>query len=266
MMPKGETLVSTLTTDKTAVPRRSAAITANLFVLWFSKHWLLVITALLGLYVGLPWLAPVFMRMGWTGAGNVIYAIYSTQCHQLPERSYFLFGPKIMYSLEEIQAAWQKTNNPLILRQFVGNEAMGWKVAWSDRMVSMYTSIVAGGFIFWPLRRKIKPLRLWAFILLVIPMGLDGGTHLLSDVLSRGVVGVGFRENNAWLAALTNNAFPAMFYAGDALGSFNWWMRLITGLLLGIGVVWLVYPMMEEWMADTAREIEAKFRKAGIPI
>ena len=266
MMPKGETLVSTLTTDKTAVPRRSAAITANLFVLWFSKHWLLVITALLGLYVGLPWLAPVFMRMGWTGAGNVIYAIYSTQCHQLPERSHFLFGPKIMYSLEEIQAAWQKTNNPLILRQFVGNEAMGWKVAWSDRMVSMYTSIVAGGFIFWPLRRKIKPLRLWAFILLVIPMGLDGGTHLLSDVLSRGVVGVGFRDSNAWLAALTNNAFPAMFYAGDALGSFNWWMRLITGLLLGIGVVWLVYPMMEEWMADTAREIEAKFRKAGIPI
>src|SRR3972149_6629791 len=113
MMPKGETLVSTLTTDKTAVPRRSAAITANLFVLWFSKHWLLVITALLGLYVGLPWLAPVFMRMGWTRAGDVIYAIYSTQCHQLPQRSYFLFGPKIRYSLQEIQAVWQKTNNPL---------------------------------------------------------------------------------------------------------------------------------------------------------
>ncbi len=267
MMPKGKILMSTLTGDKTVVPRkRSAAITANFLALWFSKHWLLVITALLGLYVGLPWLAPVFMRMGWTRAGDVIYAIYSTQCHQLPQRSYFLFGPKIMYSLQEIQAAWQKTNNPLILRQFVGNEAMGWKVAWSDRMVSMYTSIVAGGFIFWPLRRKIKPLRLWAFILLVIPMGLDGGTHLLSDVLSRGVVGVGFRDSNAWLAALTNSIFPAAFYVGDALSSFNWWMRLITGLLLGIGLVWLVYPMMEEWMADTAREIEAKFRKAGIPI
>ncbi len=258
--------MSTLTPENTAAPeRRSAAISANRLVLGFSRHWLLVVTIVFGIYIGLPWLAPLFMYLGWTAAGNAVYAIYSTQCHQLPQRSYFLFGSQTMYSLPEIQAAWRTTNNPFILRQFTGTEAMGWKVAWSDRMVSMYGGIFLSGLLFyWPFRKRIKPLPLWAFALLVLPMAIDGGTHLLSDLFSGGAVGLGFRDSNAWLAAITNHIFPAAFYAGDAFGSFNWWMRLISGLVLGLGVVWLAYPYLEEWMADTARQIEAKFQRAGI--
>jgi len=81
------------------------------------------------------------MQIGWSGAGKAVYFVYSFFCHQLPERSFFLFGQKTMYSLTEIQAAWQDTINPLILRKFIGNADMGWKVAWSDRMISFYTSI-----------------------------------------------------------------------------------------------------------------------------
>jgi hypothetical protein len=40
-----------------------------------------------------------------------------------------------MYSLTEIQDIWQYTNDPLVLRQFVGEASVGWKVTWSDRMV-----------------------------------------------------------------------------------------------------------------------------------
>jgi uncharacterized membrane protein len=69
------------------------------------------------------------MAIGWSGAGKAIYFIYSFICHQLPERSYFLFGPKITYSLPEIRTVWQNTTNPLILRQFIGNPEMGWKMA-----------------------------------------------------------------------------------------------------------------------------------------
>lgn len=69
------------------------------------------------------------------------YFIYSFFCHQLPERSFFLSGQKAMYSLPEIQVVWQNTTNPMLLRQFVGNESMGWKVAWSDRMISFYTNV-----------------------------------------------------------------------------------------------------------------------------
>jgi hypothetical protein len=32
----------------------------------------------------------------------------------------------------------------------------------------------------------------------------------------------------------------ATFYAGDDLGTFNWWMRLITGLLFSLGAVWSI--------------------------
>src|SRR4030042_6572594 len=104
---------------------------------FISGRWMLLISLLLGIYIGLPFLAPVFMHIGWSGPGRVIYFIYSWLCHQLPERSFFLFGPKFTYSLAEVQNAWQNTINPVVLRQFIGNSEMGWKVAWSDRMVSM---------------------------------------------------------------------------------------------------------------------------------
>jgi uncharacterized membrane protein len=250
-------------TTTTSARERSFAATANRWVYWLCRHWLLVISLMLGLYVGLPWLAPLFMKLGLTSAGNTIYLIYSTQCHQLPQRSFFLFGLKPMFSLAEIQAAWKVTDNPLVLRQFTGNPEMGWKVAWSDRMVSMYTGLFFLGLLYWPLRRRLKPLSLWGFALLILPMVVDGGTHLISDIAG---IGQGFRDSNAWLASLTNNAFPATFYAGDAFGSFNSWMRLITGALFGLGAVWLAYPYVESAFADAARQIEDKFQRAGLTL
>lgn len=222
-----------------------------------SRHWLLIFNVPIGLYVGLPWLAPVLMKLGWTMAGSFIYLIYSTQCHQLPQRSYFLFGPKVMYSLTEIQAAWQPTHDAAILRQFIGNPAMGWKVAWSDRMVAMYTTVFIASLLFGLVRTRLKPLSLRGFALLVLPILFDGGTHALSD---RAGIGHGFRDSNAWLALLTGNVFPTTFYAGDALGSFNAWLRFSTGLLLGIGVIWLAYPYIERGFADIVHDREDYLR------
>lgn len=209
------------------------------FLDWVTHHAFETFLIVYGLWVFVPFLAPVFMRLGWDGAGRTVYFIYSFFCHQLPERSYFLFGQKLMYSLAEVQAAWQNTSNPFILRQFLGNPEMGWKVAWSDRMISFYTSVWLFAAAWKLLQRRGKPLPWWGFALLLLPMALDGGTHALSDLAG---IGNGFRDTNSWLAALTNNAFPAAFYAGDALGSFNWLMRLTTGLLAGLGLAWLAFP------------------------
>ncbi|HEY57116.1 MAG TPA: DUF2085 domain-containing protein [Anaerolineae bacterium] len=160
----------------------------------------------------LPWLAPGFMKWGWTLPACWIYGFYALVCHQLSQRSFFLFGLKLMYSLPEIQ------------------------VAWSDRMV---LCTPASDFLFawlwWPLRRKWRPLLGWVFVVFLAPLALDGTTHLLSDLILG--VGLEFRYTNAWLVKLTNGAFPATFYTGDALGSFNSWMRLVSGLLFGLGVV-----------------------------
>lgn len=209
---------------------------------WMAVHWVHLFILIYGLWIWLPWLAPVFMHIGWDGAGRILYFIYSFFCHQLPERSFFLFGPKVMYSLAEIQSVWQNATDPLVLRQFIGNQAMGWKLGWSDRMVSFYGGVWLFALAWWPLRRKIRPLPWWGLALFLLPIFLDGGSHAISDLAG---IDQGFRQSNAWLGVLTNHAVPSWFYMGNALGSFNSWMRLVTGLLAGLGLVWFVFPYME---------------------
>lgn len=214
---------------------------------WISRYWLQAFILIYGLWVWLPWLAPVFMHAGWDVPGRAIYFVYSFFCHQLPERSFFLFGPKPMYSLSEIQAVWQNTANPLVLRQFIGNAAMGWKLGWSDRMVSFYGSVWLFALLWWGLRKTARALPWWGLGLLLLPIVLDGGAHTISDLAG---IDRGFRETNAWLAALTGNSLPTWFYVGNALGSFNSWMRLITGCLAGLGLVWFVFPSLESSFAE----------------
>lgn len=239
--------------------QRAIVIALDRLILGLSRRWLLVFNLIIGIYAGLPVLAPVLMSAGYDSAGQAIYSLYGTQCHQLPQRSFFLFGPKPMVSLAEIQAGWYDTNNPVLLRQFIGSAEWGWKVAWSDRMVFMYTSLLVTGLLYGLVRRYLRPLPLRALVLFLLPMALDGGTHLVSDLVG---IGQGFRDSNAWLAALTGNSLPSWFYAGDALGSFNSWLRLITGLLFGVGVVWFAYPHLETTMRETRVTLETKLRRA----
>lgn len=209
---------------------------------WLSRHWMLLFSLIYGLFVGLPFLAPAFMEIGWESVGRTIYLGYTFLCHQLPQRSFFLFGPQAMYDLPTIQAIWENTTNPLVLRQFIGNAEMGWKVAWSDRMVSMYTSVLIFAWIWYPLRKRLKPLPWWGFLLLALPITVDGSTHFLSDLAG---FSQGFRYTNTWLAELTNHFFPPSFYLGNNMGSFNSWMRLVTGVLFGVGAVWFGFPYLQ---------------------
>jgi len=73
-----------------------------------------------------------------------------------------------------------------------------------------------------------------------------GSTHAISDLAG---IGQGFRDTNEWLVVWTKNALPMIFYAGDALGSFNSLMRFITGLLAGLGIVWLAFPYIFQTQA-----------------
>ncbi len=222
-------------------------------------NWITIFLWVYGFWVFAPFLAPVFMHLGWAGAGKAVYFIYSFFCHQLPERSFFWFGERTMYSLSEVQSAWQNTTDPMLLRQFIGNDVMGWKIAWSDRMISFYTSVWLFALLWYPFRRKVKPLSWWGFVLLLLPIVLDGGAHAISDLAG---IGNGFRDTNAWLAALTNNSLPATFYAGDALGSFNSLMRFITGLLAGLDIVWLAFPYVFQTQADNRQLDEKNYAKA----
>ncbi|MRR28827.1 DUF2085 domain-containing protein, partial [bacterium] len=195
--------------------QRMWARRANRWAYWLASHWIAGFTIVFGLFVGLPFLAPVFMSVGLEFPARIIYGIYSFLCHQLPQRSYFLFGRQFSYSLAEISAFWPNITDFQVLRHFIGTADLGWKVAWSDRMVSMYTSILIFGWLWYGLRKWIRPLPWQGLLLLMIPMGLDGLTHMASDLAD---FGTGFRDTNIWLQLLTKSSFPAGFYVGDAWG------------------------------------------------
>lgn len=212
---------------------------------WLQAHWLLAALLILAVWNGLPWLAPIFMRLGWETPAQAIYTLYILFCHQLPQRSWFLFGPEFTYSRDQILLAWTGTTDPvapLRMRAFLGTAAMGWKVAWTDRMISFYTGWLLVGLIYAGVRRRWRGLGLAAAILLILPMLIDGGSHMLSDL---GGLREGFRESNIWLAELTNHVFAPEFYAGDGWGSFNSMARLLTGLLAAVGVIGFAFPTID---------------------
>lgn len=206
------------------------------------NNWIYLFLWIYGTWVILPFLAPVLMQLGWTGPAKALYSFYAFFCHQLPQRSLFLFGEKSMYAITEVQAVWQNSIDPAVLRQFIGDPAMGWKVAWSDRMISFYGGVWVFALLWTPFRKRVKQIPWWGLILLLLPIMVDGSTHMVSDLAG---FGNGFRDTNIWLVRLTNNFLPPSFYSGDALGSFNSWMRWITGLLAGLGLVWFTFPSIE---------------------
>jgi uncharacterized membrane protein len=235
--------ISSDRSDYIEAPRPPLAVAINR---WVEQHWLFAFNTAWGIFVFLPWFAPIFMHLGLSLPGRAIYFIYSFFCHQLPERSWFLFGSQYSYPQAAIASAWGRTlpeiSNELVRRQFIGTAELGWKIAWSDRMVSMYMSIFFFGLLYAILRERgfrLAPIPWWLFLIFIAPMAIDGTTHLVNDVLR-----AQFRQTNEWAAFLTGQAFPATFYAGDHIGSLNSILRFITGILFGYGVVFFLWPMM----------------------
>jgi uncharacterized membrane protein len=240
---------------------RTFVIGVDRFAAWVSRYWLGTFIVLYGALVLTPFLAPVLMESGATGAADAVYFFYSFLCHQLPERSIFFFGQKAMYSFAEVKAVWS-LDGFAGLRQFIGSPEMGYKVAWSDRMISTYGGIWLGGLLYALGGKRLPRLSpvLW-LVLGVLPIGIDGLTHMANDVVA-GTTGLGFRDTNTWLQLLTGNLLPPSFYAGDSLGSFNSWARWVTGLLFGVTTVLAFFPLIQSAMLDLAHQSELMLRRA----
>lgn len=208
-------------------------------IFWLSKHWLAVFNVLAFIYVGLPFLAPTLMHLGARTAASLIYATYRPLCHQLPQRSWFLFGPKLAYRLPELMALAGDEVTDAFSSRFIGNEALGYKVAFCQRDVAIYGAIFISGLLYGVLRRyrDVSPLPWWAYILLgLVPMGLDGGYQLLSYLLP--------------LLLPRTSLQP---YETTPL------MRVVTGVLFGWATVWLAYPYVQASMEDVQASLERRF-------
>ncbi len=185
----------------------------NRFATWIVKHWLAILNILFLIYVGLPFLAPMLMEAGAETPGKLIYTIYRPACHQLPERSFFLFGGSPVYSRAELPTnGVADSNNVFVRRNYIGDETHGYKVAICERDVAIYGSMFLMGLLFALMRGHLPKLKARWLLLFALPMIIDGGTQL-----------VGLRHS-------------------------TWQLRLITGAFFGVGLVWFAYPYIEESM------------------
>ena len=221
----------------TSPATRQVVARVDAAVVFVARNWLSWFLMVYGVWVLVPFSTPWLMQVGAAGPAEAIYSLYSLFCHQLPERSLFFFGPKPMYTLLEIGQVWP-TDNAQVLRQFIGNAQMGWKMAWSDRMISAYGGVWLAGLLYAVFGKRAPRLSLKAWLLIgIVPIFADGIMHMLNDILA-GTTGTGFRDTNAWLQVLTGNTLPAAFYAGDQLGTFNAWLTPQVCTINRLAAIW----------------------------
>lgn len=218
---------------------------------WVSRHYLALFNLLMLVYFGLAMLAPVFMKIGATGAGNVIYTIYKPLCHQFGFRSFYLFGEQSYYPLKEAGipnvltfdqiTGFKDLRNPMAYsrleaREFTGNATVGYKMALCERDIALYAGIFAFGLIFAVSKRRIKPLHWMGWVLIgLAPIGLDGFSQLFSQL------------ELPWLSSILPYRESTPF------------LRVFTGALFGFATAWFAFPYMEESFSETRQFFIKKF-------
>jgi len=215
---------------------------------WIARHYLAIFNLFLVLYVGIPFLAPVFKKIGWNAPAEVIYKIYSPLCHQWAFRSFFLFGEQLDYPHAAARVPGVLTfeqvsditdlNDPTRTqaRLFEGTPLLGYKVAFCERDIAIWGAMALFGLIYAVTGRRLPKLHwlIWALVGLV-PIGLDGFSQLFSQIPNAFIQSIlPYRESTPFL-------------------------RTLTGFLFGLSTAWFMFPLIEETMADTRRLLSKKF-------
>ncbi|HEC33930.1 MAG TPA: DUF2085 domain-containing protein [Chloroflexi bacterium] len=214
---------------------RRLVITADRIIFWLLRHWLAIFNLGAFLYVGLPFLAPILMHAGAEGSAQVIYALYRPLCHQLPSRSWYLFGDQLTYTAEELMLLVGP--EALIPHGYIGDATLGFKVALCQRDTAIYGAILLAGLAYGLTRRRLRPLPLWAYLAFgILPIGIDGGLQFLSAALP---------------LLAPSLAIPPL--ESTPL------RRTVTGGLFGLATVWLAYPNVQEATLDVLATLEQRF-------
>lgn len=200
------------------LPRSALADHVDRLINGIAQHWLALFNTAWAIYLFLPLAAPVLMEIGWVTPARVIYGLYSFTCHQLPDHSYFLFGPNPTPLIPDLEAHGMQAGLDLLQRrQFIGNPGFGYKVAICQRDVAIYGAVLAAGLLYALMRqehKRVRQLPLWLFLIFLLPIGLDGVTQL-----------IGLRES-------------------------NWELRTLTGAIFGAAAVWFAYPYVDDAMQE----------------
>lgn len=171
---------------------------------------------------GLIFLPALLYKVGLTGASKALYFMLGFLCHQMPQRSFFLFGKDFTYSQEQLMTTlkWGQMFTLDIKERFTCSEDYGCKLGVCSRCTGIYTGLFSG-MLGAGVFRKTKVPKIWVLIFLV-PMAIDGTIQLI--------------------AALLNPAHP--------LYESNNKLRFITGFLFGLGFSLFAFSKLLQELED----------------
>lgn len=111
-----------------------------------TDHWLLIVNTVAAIVFALPTLGvPLLRAAGLELPADIIYGVYGFTCHQMPSRSFSLFGEQM---------------------------------ALCHRMSAIHGAFLAFGLLYIPFRRRMKCLPAWLAAAYSLPMAADGFTQL----------------------------------------------------------------------------------------
>jgi uncharacterized membrane protein len=200
---------------------------------WLTRHWLALVTVVVGIFVALPIAAPFLAMAGFERVATVIYVVYRITCHQLPQRSWFVGGQQPTYTWAELQPYVEHPDaNPLLaFHHPLGNETLGYQVAFCERETAIYLTVfltcLAYGFL--RRRREFRAMPIRLYVLFLVPMAIDGLTQLF-----------GWRESTPLL-------------------------RTVTGAIFGLGSAWLVLTYIEASFREATAFAAARAQPDGSP-
>ena len=145
-------------------------------------HWATMITYALGILVFAALSVPFLSYFGLDGISKQIFFVLHMVCAQIPSHSFYIFGHQL----------------GMCARNF-----------------SIYASMFIGSLIFVLSKNRIPGIPWWLWILMILPMALDGTTQMF-----------GLRES-------------------------TWELRVLTGTLFGLGNVWFALPLIQKTILES---------------
>jgi uncharacterized membrane protein len=145
-------------------------------------HWATMITCVLGILVFAALSVPFLSYFGLDAISKQIFFALHMVCAQIPSHSFYIFGHQL----------------GMCARNF-----------------SIYASMFVGSLIFVLCKKRIPGIPWWLWILMILPMAIDGTTQMF-----------GLRES-------------------------TWELRVLTGTLFGLGNVWFALPLIQKTILES---------------
>lgn len=144
------------------------------------EYWAHIITIVLGTLVFIALSIPFLSYFGLDVISKPLFYALHFVCAQIPSHSFYIFGHQL---------------------------------GMCERNFTIYTSMFLGSLLFVLTKKRLPGIPWWFWLLMILPMALDGTTQMF-----------GLRES-------------------------TWYLRVLTGSLFGLGNIWFALPLMQKSLA-----------------